>query len=100
MATSTIGFVNTKLDSQIIEYEITSTTNAQYIIFSYTLPDVEGYTPVGIVGFQTAADGSTPNNTRISSLYLTDNVVTGTVRRPGSTNATKTLLVQILYFKT
>lgn len=106
MATSTIKALDLSLDSQIINYTITSTTNAKYITFSYDLPEVEGYIPVGIVGFQTAASGSTPNYTRVSSICIRKNTdddglrIYATVRNPYSTqNASKTLWVQVLYFK-
>lgn len=106
MASSTIKALDLSLDSQIINYTITSTTNAKYITFSYELPEVEGYIPVGIVGFQTAASGSTPNYTRVSSICVIETTdgdalkIYATVRNPYSTqNASKTLWVQVLYFK-
>ena len=100
MATSVITKVDTTPATQIINYTATLTTSstAAYRSFEYELPNVSGYTPVGVVGFQTAAEGSTPSYTRISSLYLDGNTVNAMVRR-NDNNANKTLFFQVLYFK-
>lgn len=106
MATSTIPALDLDLEVQFIEYTLTSTSNAKYITFSYDLPEVEGYIPVGIADFQTAAKSSTPDYTFVSSICVTENTagdglrIYATVRNPYSTNnASKTLWVRVLYFK-
>lgn len=106
MATSTIPALDLDLEVQFIEYTLTSTSNAKYITFSYDLPEVEGYIPVGIADFQTAAKSSTPDYTFVSSICVIHRTsgpgyrIYATVRNPYSTNnASKTLWVQVLYFK-